>query len=140
MIEIVTWISLISSVSALIISYLSWHESRRSAIAAEDSAREAGRGNEIALFGQIQQLMQNFQAEIEQVRSSGSEAQIKALEYVHGMLIIETLKKFASKADAQAREKFVEYFSRIAVLMPEDKRTIEQLVTYVLADENHSKD
>jgi hypothetical protein len=140
MTEIVAWISLISSVTALVISFLSWRESRRSAIAAEDSAQEAGRSNEIALFGQLQQIVQNFQAEIERARSSGNEAQIKALEYAHGTLIVEALKKFASKADEPARAKFAEYFSGIAAHLPESRVAIEQLVAYVLEDNNRPKD
>ncbi len=138
--EIVAWIGIVLSVVALVVSFLSWQAARRSAVAAEDSARQAGRANEIALFGHLQKMAQNFQAEIARARSDGNDAQIKALEFAHGTLLIEALKKAVSEADETAKEKFVEYFSGIAARMPNDKVVIEQLVAHVLAEEKRAKE
>ena len=138
--DVITWVSIVLSVVAMIVSFLSWRETRRSAIAAEDSAHQAGRANEIALFGNVQQLAQNSQAEIARARAEGNEAKIKALEYAHATLVVESLKNFVSQADAPAKEKFVEYFSEIAARMPRDKAVIDQLVAHVLAEGNSAKE
>ncbi|MFZ1699467.1 MAG: hypothetical protein WBO10_08955 [Pyrinomonadaceae bacterium] len=107
-------ISLILATMAIVVSFLAYRQGKRALSASEDSARHAGKANDLSLVQFFQSNMAATLAEIEKEKALGNEPATEALRFSYSFLWLAFFKKMAKELDPEGREKLAEYFRGVA--------------------------